>query len=219
VAISDFQMAAEPLPNIRTIHHGIDLAKYSLQVKKSEYLSFLGRLAPCKGADLAIAVAKKVGMSLKIAGEVQPIDKEYFDSEIRPHLDGNLIEYVGEADLDAKNELLGHSLAMLFPITWDEPFGLVMIEAMACGTPVLALSRGSAPEVVQTGLSGYVCQSIDDLAKAVQCAKGLSPIAIRAYVDERFSANSMAKEYLETYQSAVGSRWPANSMHKQRPRH
>ena len=119
-----------------------------LQSQKQEYLSFLGRIAPIKGTHLAIEVAKKSGIPLKIAGEVQPIFQDYFDTQIKPHIDGKFIEYVGEADITGKNELLGNSLAMLFPIQWDEPFGLVMIEAMACGTPVLALPGGAVEEVV-----------------------------------------------------------------------
>ncbi len=142
---------------MRTIHHGIDLNAYRLQTKKQDYLSFLGRIAPIKGTHLAIEVAKKSGIPLKIAGEVQPIFQDYFDSMIKPHIDGKFIEYVGEADLAAKNELLGNSLAMLFPIQWNEPFGLVMIEAMACGTPVLALPGGAVEEVVRDGISGFVC--------------------------------------------------------------
>ena len=110
-------------------------------------------------------MAKKSGIPLKIAGEVQPIFQDYFDSMIKPHIDGKFIEYVGEVDLAAKNELLGNSLAMLFPIQWDEPFGLVMIEAMACGTPVLALPGGSVEEVVRDGISGFVCQTPDEMAQ------------------------------------------------------
>ncbi len=130
-----------------------------MKTTKQEYLSFLGRIAPIKGTHLAIEVAKKSGIPLKIAGEVQPIFQDYFDREVKPHIDGKFIEYVGEADLENKNELLGNSLAMLFPIQWNEPFGLVMIEAMACGTPVLALPGGAVEEVVCDGISGFVCQS------------------------------------------------------------
>jgi glycosyltransferase involved in cell wall biosynthesis len=143
VTISEFQKRRESMPRVRTIHHGIDLNLYRLQPKKQNYLSFLGRIAPIKGTHVAIEVAKKSGIPLKIAGEVQPIFQDYFDTMVKPHIDGKFIEYVGEVDLPAKNELLGNSLAMLFPIQWNEPFGLVMIEAMACGTPVLALPGGS----------------------------------------------------------------------------
>src|SRR6185312_5084153 len=129
---------------------------YRLQKDKQQYLSFIGRIAPIKGTHLAIEIAKQSGIPLKIAGEVQPAYREYFEAKVKPHIDGKFIEYVGLADLAAKNELLGNSLAMLFPIQWDEPFGLVMVESMACGTPVLALRGGSVPEVVQDGISGVV---------------------------------------------------------------
>ncbi len=157
VTISEFQRQRETMPRVRTIHHGIDLSLYRLEEKKQNYLTFLGRIAPIKGTHIAIDVAKKAGMPLKIAGEVQPIFQDYFDTMIKPHIDGKSIEYVGEADLAAKNELLGNSAGMLFPIQWNEPFGLVMIEAMACGTPVLALPGGAVEEVIRAGLSGFVC--------------------------------------------------------------
>src|SRR5205823_8894499 len=128
------------------------------------YLSFIGRIAPVKGVHIAIEVARKSGIPLKIAGEIQPAFQDYFDSQVKPALDGKFIEFIGEADLAAKNELLGDSLAMLFPIEWDEPFGLVMIEAMACGTPVLAFHGGSVPEIVKDGVSGYICKSLDEMA-------------------------------------------------------
>ena len=141
VAISNFQREKECLRNMRTIHHGIDLSRYHLQTKKAEYLSFLGRIAPMKGLHNAIEIAKRCGIPLKFAGEVQPMFREYFQSRIKPHIDGKFIEYIGEADLAMKNELLGNSMAMLFPIEWDEPFGLVMLESMATGTPVIAFAR------------------------------------------------------------------------------
>src|SRR5262249_14539280 len=168
VTISEFQRQYETMPRIQTIHHGIDLSLYHLQSSKQPYFAFLGRIAPIKGTHLAIEVAKKSGMPLKIAGEVQPIFKDYFDSQIKPHIDGKFIEYVGEADMAAKNELLGNATAMLFPIQWNEPFGLVMIEAMACGTPVLAFPGGAVEEVVRDGISGFVCHTAEDM---IGCAK------------------------------------------------
>jgi glycosyltransferase involved in cell wall biosynthesis len=200
VAISKFQCSLEAMPYCRAIHHGIHLSDYRLQPKKQPYLSFIGRLAPVKGPHLAIEVAKKTGIPLKLAGEIQPMYKSYFESEIKPQLDGRFIEYIGEADLTAKNELLGNSLAMLFPIQWDEPFGLVMIEAMACGTPVIALKRGSVPEVVRDGVSGFVCESVE---KMVECIRDLSisPRLIREYARENFSVEVMTRKYLELYES------------------
>src|SRR5579863_4461221 len=167
VTISDFQRRQEAMRSMRTIHHGIDLDLYRSSSGPRDYFCFLGRIAPIKGTHLAIEVAKRSGIPLKIAGEVQPIFQDYFDAEIKPHIDGKFIEYLGEADMETKNELLGNSLAMLFPIQWNEPFGLVMIEAMACGTPVLAMPGGSVPEVVQDGVSGYICRSVRSMAKRV----------------------------------------------------
>jgi glycosyltransferase involved in cell wall biosynthesis len=143
-------------------------------------------------------------MPLKIAGQIQPRDREYFAREIKPHLDGNFIEYVGEVDLAAKNDLLGNSSAMLFPIRWNEPFGLVMIEAMACGTPVLASSGGSVAEVVRPGISGYVCSSVQQLVTSVQQLPALAPANIRKYVERHFSSASMARAYLQTYRESIG---------------
>jgi glycosyltransferase involved in cell wall biosynthesis len=205
VTISNFQQRLEEMPSVRTIHHGIDLSLYEFREKKQQYLSFLGRIAPFKGTHLAIQVAKKCGIPLKIAGEVQPLFQDYFDAEVKPHIDGKFIEFIGEADLQAKNELLGNSLAFLFPIQWNEPFGLVMIEAMACGTPVLALPGGSVSEVVADGISGYVCQSLDEMAA---CAKDIQalirPRAVREYAEKNFSTERMAAEYLQLYCQIYG---------------
>ena len=183
---------------MRTIHHGIDPALYPLQKGKRTYLSFLGRIAPPKGTHLAIEIAKKSGIPLKIAGEIQPMYQGYWESMVKPHVDGKFIEYVGEMGLKEKVELLGNSIAMLFPIQWDEPFGLVMIEAMACGAPVLALSRGSVGEVVKEGVSGHIRTSVDDLAK---CAKNLvfDPDAVRAYMEKFFSVERMTRDYINLY--------------------
>ena len=148
---------------------------------------------------MAIAVAKKAGIPLRIAGEVQPIFRDYFETEVEPHLDGKFIQYLGVADLKAKNELLGNSMAMLFPIQWDEPFGLVLIEAMACGTPVLALPGGSVSEIVRDGISGYVCHSIDELASRATRIE-ITPVSLRRYAEEHFSVDRMAGQYARLYQ-------------------
>ena len=204
VTISEFQRQHEKMSRMLTIPHGIDLNAYRLQTRKQSYLSFLGRIAPIKGTHLAIEVAKKSGIPLKIAGEVQPIFKDYFESEIKPHIDGKFIEYVGEADLAAKNELLGNSLAMLFPIQWNEPFGLVMIEAMACGTPVLALPGGAVEEVVRDGVSGFVCASADEMAqRARQLPGAFNPAAVRQYCQQYFSVERMVTDYVGLYQELV----------------
>ena len=205
VTISDFQRRLEPMPRIRTIHHGVDLSKYRFEAQKQDYLSFIGRIAPMKGTHLAIEVAKQCGIPLKIAGEVQPRYRDYFEHEIKPHLDGKFIEFIGEVNLEQKNDLLCGSRAMLFPIEWDEPFGLVMVEAMACGTPVLALPRGSVPEVVKDGVSGWICQSVDEL---VQRARHLNiaPATVRDYVEQEFALDGMAERYVDLYTQILEDR-------------
>jgi glycosyltransferase involved in cell wall biosynthesis len=202
VCISDDQCGRETMQNRRTIRHGINMGLYRLVEQKQQYLSFIGRIAPIKGTHLAIEVAKRTGIPLKIAGDVQPMYREYFEKKIKPHLDGNLVEYVGLADLNAKNELLGKSMAMLFPIQWNEPFGLVMVEAMACGTPVLAMPGGSVPEVIGQGISGYICRSVTEMAKHARDLK-LDPVAVRKYADENFSIRRMAEQYLTMYQDLL----------------
>jgi glycosyltransferase involved in cell wall biosynthesis len=184
-----------------TIHHGIDTSRYRFVPQKQQYLSFIGRIAPVKGTHLAIDVARRTGIPLKIAGEVQPANRDYFEKMVKPRLDGKLVEYVGPADLQAKNELLGNSLAMLFPIQWGEPFGLVMIEAMACGTPVLAMPGGSVPEVVRDGVSGYICRSVRVMAEAVKNLN-IDPAIVRRYVEENFSIGKMVRQYIALYQEA-----------------
>jgi glycosyltransferase involved in cell wall biosynthesis len=203
VSISDAQRKNEIMPRLRTIHHGIQLDQYKLVEKKQQYLSFIGRIAPIKGTHIAIDVAQRTGIPLKIAGEVQPAFREYFERKVKPQLDGKLVEYIGPADLAAKNELLGNSLAMLFPIQWNEPFGLVMVEAMACGTPVLASPGGSVPEVVQNGVSGYICRTVREMVKRVGDLP-LDPQKIRAYVAENFSTEQMVNKYLALYEEAAG---------------
>lgn len=205
VAISNDQAHQEALPKLRTIHHGIDLSLYQLVEKKQHYLSFIGRIAPIKGTHIAIDVAQRTGIPLKIAGEVQPMYREYFENKIRPHLDGRLVEYVGPADLQAKNELLGNSMAMLFPIQWHEPFGLVMVEAMACGTPVLAMPGGSVPEVVSEGVSGHICRSVRELTKSLG-SLNFQPAAVRRYVEENFSIEKMVATYITLYKDTLANR-------------
>ena len=184
------------------VHHGIDLTCYRFVEQKQNYLSFIGRIAPLKGTHLAIDVAKRTGIPLKIAGDVQPLNREYFERKIKPEIDGHLVEYIGLANLEIKNELLGNSKAMLFPIQWNEPFGLVMIEAMACGTPVLAMPGGSVSEVVRPDVSGYICRSVKDMAKKAETLK-LNPATVRRHVEEHFSMSGMAQRYVSVYESAL----------------
>jgi len=131
--------------------------------------------------------------------------REYFEQKIRPHVDGKLVEYIGLADLAAKNELLGNSVAMLFPIQWNEPFGLVMVEAMACGTPVLAMPGGSVPEVIKDGVSGYICRSVREMSKRA-LDLNLNPAMVRRYVEDNFSIDKMVKQYIALYQEALNEK-------------
>lgn len=204
VAISDAQKSLEAMPKMTTIHHGISIEDYPFQAKKQPYLSFIGRLAPVKGPHIAIEIAKKTGIPLKIAGEVQPVFKDYFESQVKPHIDGKLIEYIGEADKQIKDDLLSNSMALLFPIEWNEPFGLVMIEAMACGTPVIALPGGSVAEVVSDGISGYVCQSPDEMVERIRNLSIPNAI-IRQYAKKYFSVERMAMKYVSLYESLIGN--------------
>jgi glycosyltransferase involved in cell wall biosynthesis len=205
VTISDFQRSLESMPRMRTIHHGVRIEDYPFREKKQPYLSFIGRLAPVKGPHIAIQVAKKTGIPLKIAGEVQPLFKAYYETEIKPHLDGSFIEYIGEADLTTKNELLGNSMAMLFPIQWNEPFGLVMIEAMTCGTPVIALRGGSVPEVVRDGVSGYVCDNVEQMEERVRNLETI-PSVIHNHAKENFSVDVMVRRYIKLYEAIQAER-------------
>src|SRR3954466_1217076 len=198
VTISDFQRAQERMPKMRTIHHGIDFNQYRSSESKREHLAFIGRIAPVKGVHLAIEVVKKSGVPLKIAGEVQPMFQEYFDREVKPHLDGKLIEYVGPLGMKDKNDFLARAKALVFPIQWDEPFGLVMIEAMACGAPVLALPGGSVPEIVREGVSGYVCRDVEEMVQRVR-ELNLAPAAVRAYAEQEFSLARMVDAHHQLY--------------------
>ena len=199
VAISEQQRKLEEMPRVRTIHHGIKATDYHYVGQKQGYLAFLGRMAPVKGPHLAIEVARKAGMPLKLAGEVQPMFQDYWETQVKPHIDGRMVEFVGEAPLDVKNDLLGNASALLFPIQWNEPFGLVMIEAMACGTPVLAFGGGAVVEIVRDGVNGWICRDTDDMAKRARDLR-VSTEACRAYVERFFSVERMTRDYEQLYQ-------------------
>ncbi len=220
VTISEFQRKRESMQRMRTIHHGIDTSLYQFKDGKREHLSFLGRIAPMKGTHLAIEVAKKAGIPLRIAGEIQPKFKDYWETLVEPHVDGKFIEYVGEAGLAEKNELLRNSLAMLFPIQWNEPFGLVMIEAMACGAPVLAFSGGAVEEVVSPGVSGFICEDVDDMAAKTRNAAALKAKAVRAYVDKHFSLEKMVSRYADLFREMYAGKEmlpPQRAIHEEDP--
>jgi len=200
VSISNAQRTALPFANwAGTVYHGMPEALYRFSPKGEGYLAFLGRMSPEKGPDRAIAIAKRVGMKLKMAAKVDAADATWFEANIRPLLDHPLIEFVGEIGDHQKSEFLGGAEALLFPIDWPEPFGLVMIEAMACGTPVIGYDRGAAPEVIDDGVTGFVVDSEDDAVAAVRAAAKLDRRDIRRRFDRRFSATAMARAYLDLY--------------------
>ncbi|HXE30674.1 MAG TPA: glycosyltransferase family 4 protein [Terriglobales bacterium] len=205
VAISRSQARQEGRPGLDAIHHGLRPENYRVGTGKRDYLCFVGRIAPIKGTHTAIAVARQAGLPLKIAGEIQPIYRDYWEQCIRPHVDGKQVEYVGEVDLEAKNQLLGGARALLFPIEWEEPFGLVMIEAMACGTPVLAFARGAAPEVVENGVSGYVCADAAEMARRAQEAP-ITPARCRKHFEDHFSMACMVERYTGLYERLARKR-------------
>ena len=210
VAISGSQARAERMARMAIVHHGLDLDDYPFEAEKDDYLVFLGRMAPCKGPHLAIEVAKRAGLRLKLAGEVQPVFREYWEREVAPGIDGEQIQYVGEADLLKKTELLARARALLFPIQWDEPFGLVMIEAMACGTPVLALPGGSVREVVEDGVSGWICADIDEMARRA-VDPGIAPVSCRDQVVAHFSCERMVDGYLRVYNRVLARAAPVSA--------
>jgi len=201
VSISDTQRIPLPHANwVATIHHGLpDLYQYSPDAGR--YLLFLGRISPEKCPDTAIRVARSAGVPLRIAAKVDPVDREYFETLIRPMLDDPLIELVGEVGEEGKSGLLGGALALLFPIDWPEPFGLVMIESLACGTPVIARPRGSVSEVIQHGETGWVCETDNEMVEAVQRIAEIDRAACRAAFDRQFTVETMAKRYLDIYEA------------------
>lgn len=204
VSISDHQR--KPMPPVRwvsTIHHGIPRDSYRLQSGVGKYLAFLGRISPEKRADRAIELAKRTGVPLKLAAKVDPVDAAYFAAEIEPLLDHPLIDYVGEIGEDRKEAFLSNALALIFPIDWPEPFGLVMIEAMACGTPVIAWCNGSVPEVIDHGRTGLIVETIDEAVDAVRRIGDFDRIVIRRVFEQRFSACRMASDYLAVYEELV----------------
>ncbi|HLT02980.1 MAG TPA: glycosyltransferase family 4 protein [Geminicoccaceae bacterium] len=203
VSISDDQRRPCPHWNwVRTIHHGLPLNLLAFSPEpRGGYLAFLGRICPEKRPDHAIEIARRTGVPLKIAAKVDPVDRAYFEEVIRPLLDDPLVEYVGEIGEREKAAFLGDALAVLFPIDWPEPFGLVMIEAMACGTPVIAYRRGSVPEVIDHGWTGFIVDDLDGAVAAVGQVEELDRSMIRARFEQRFTTERMAKDYLEAYKS------------------
>lgn len=203
-SISDAQR--EPLPWVNwqgTVYHGLPEDLYTFRSEPGKYLAFLGRICPEKRVDRAIEIAHRTGLELKIAAKVDAVDHDYFGTVVRPLLRGPLAEYVGEIDQCEKDEFLGGAMALLFPIDWPEPFGLVMIEALACGTPVIAYRRGSVPEVIEEGVTGFIVQGLEDAVRAVERASQIERQRCRDAFNERFTASRMAGAYVAIYERLV----------------
>ena len=207
VSISDYQRKPLPWANWRgTVHHGLPRELYSFHAVPQDYFAFVGRISPEKRVDRAIEIAIECDMPLKIGAKVDPVDRVYFETHVRPLLAHPLVEFVGEIDETAKNDFIGNARALLFPIDWPEPFGLVMIEAFACGTPVISYSAGSVPEVMQDAVTGFI---VSDQQEAIAAARNIDAIdrrRCREVFERRFTADTMARRYVDIYRELEGSR-------------
>ncbi len=201
ISISNTQREPMPWANWQaTIYHGLPNDLFRFYPDRGDYLAFLGRISPEKGADRAIEIAKRVDMPLKIAAKVDRADRRYFKRVVEPLLNDPHVEWVGEISDQQKNEFLGNAYALLFPIEWPEPFGLVMIEAMACGTPVIAYKSGSVPEVMEDGVTGFIVRELDAAAEAVRQARNLNRACCREVFEKRLTATRMANDYMSVYE-------------------
>ena len=205
ISISDAQR--QPLPWLNwqcTVHHGLPRDLYNFTRETDGYLAFLGRISPEKGVDRAIEIATLAGIRLKIAAKVDPVDQDYFNQRIKPLLDDPLVDFIGEVGEPEKKDLLGKALALLLPVDWPEPFGLVMIEAMAFGTPTIAFNRGAVAEIIDDGVSGFVCDGVEDAVSAVARIGTVSRKRCRQAFEERFTVTRMVGDYVDLYQRVVG---------------
>jgi glycosyltransferase involved in cell wall biosynthesis len=202
VSISDAQRRPLPFVNwLGTVYHGLPTDLHTFRPEPGKYLAFLGRISPEKRVDRAVEVAKRVGLPLRIAAKVDAADRDYFHAEVEPLLQASasFVEFIGEVGGKEKDDFLGQAHALLFPIDWPEPFGLVMIEALACGTPVIAYRHGSVPEIIEDGVTGFVVDDLDAATAAVARVAGLSRRRCRQVFEDRFSVGRMARDYLRLY--------------------
>jgi glycosyltransferase involved in cell wall biosynthesis len=205
VSISNSQR--KPLPWINwqgTVYHGLPDNLFRYQERPGQYLAFLGRISPEKGVDRAIEIAQRAQMELKIAAKISKADRPYYEQVIKPLIDRSPnVEFLGEISENEKNEFLGNAYALLFPINWPEPFGIVMIEAMACGTPIIAFPTGSVPEVMEDGQSGFVVANVDQAVKAVERVASFDRAKCRQVFERRFTSRAMASSYLQVYKHLI----------------
>lgn len=207
ISISDAQRRCLPQAGwVRTIYHGLPANLLAPLPKRQEYLAFLGRIAPEKAVDKAIRIAQRCGLPLKIAAKVDRVDREYFEQEISPLLSLPGVDYIGEIADSEKSDFLSGAIGLLMPIDWPEPFGLVMIEAMACGAPVIGFARGSIPEIIEEGITGFVVKNEEEAVAAVEKLPSLCRKRVRRRFEERFTARRMANDYLEIYRALLSSR-------------
>ena len=207
ISISNEQRKPLPWANWQaTVYHGLPADLYRFRPEPGNYLAFMGRISPEKRVDRAIEIAKRIQIPLKIAAKVDPVDKDYFESVIAPLLGDPLVEFVGEIGDAQKNEFLGNAYALLLPIDWPEPFGLVMIEAMACGTPVIAYRGGAVPEIMEEGHTGFIVEELEDAVEAVQRVPELSRKRCREVFEQRFTVTRMARDYLQAYKRLIGGK-------------
>ncbi len=205
VSVSNAQRAPLPDANwVATVYHGLPPDLYSLHRNPGEYLAFLGRICPEKRVDRAIEIAKQSGCKIKIAAKVDAADQKYFETEIKHLLDDPIVEFLGEISDSEKEEFLGNAAALLFPIDWPEPFGLVLIEAMACGTPVIAYPFGSVPELINPGQTGFVVPDIEQAVAAVGRLETIDRAGCRRVFEKRFTAARMASDYADVYSRVIG---------------
>lgn len=200
VSISNNQRKPLPFANwVATVYNGVDLDLYKFERRRGDYLAFLGRISPEKGIEQAIELAKKTGLPLKVAAKVDDADRQYYEHQVKPLLDHGLVEYLGEIDQAQKNAFLTKALALVFPIHWPEPFGLVMVEALACGTPVIAGRFGSVPEIIEDGKTGFICDSVEEMALACSRLSQISAAECRRQVERRFCSQVMTTAYEQVY--------------------
>ncbi len=207
ISISNVQREPLPWANWQaTVYHGLPADLYRFRAQPGSYLAFLGRISPEKRVDRAIEIAKRVRIPLKIAAKVDRVDKKYFKNAIEPLLRDSLVEVVGEIGDGEKDEFLGNAYALLSPIDWPEPFGLVMIEAMACGTPVIAYRGGAVPEIMEEGHTGFIVEELEDAVEAVRRVAKLSRKRCREVFEQRFTATRMADDYVRVYERLINSK-------------
>lgn len=206
ISISNSQRKPLPQPNWHaTVYHGLPEQMLSFHAAPGNYFAFLGRISPEKGIETAIQIALALGTELRIAAKVDPVNEDYFNRHIKKFLDEPLINFIGEIGEREKNHFLGNASALLFPIEWPEPFGLVMIEAMACGTPVIAFPRGSVPEIIQHGVTGFIVDNASEAVAAAQKIQSIDRSNCRRVFEERFSSRRMAEEYLNVYRNLLAA--------------